>query len=110
MRWIEANWTLDENPGADPARPEKLRYQGLYYYYMVLAQALSSAGVDSLLVPTDGGETSESIDWRALLRDHLKSLQRDDGSWVNERNDRWWEGQPAICTIYALLALERSKP
>ncbi|MCH7925963.1 MAG: hypothetical protein IIC51_10560 [Planctomycetes bacterium] len=35
----------------------------------------------------------------------LVSLQRDDGSWVNDA-DRWYEGNPQLVTAYALLALQ----
>jgi squalene-hopene/tetraprenyl-beta-curcumene cyclase len=111
VRWIEANWTLDENPGTSPDLPEKDRYQGLYYYYMVLGQALSEAGIKTLRVPTGDGPDAEplEVDWRAAVRAHLASLQGEDGSWVNERNGRWWEDGKALCTIYALLALERAR-
>jgi len=33
------------------------------------------------------------------------SLQKPDGSWVNE-NNRWWENDPVLVTAYSLLALE----
>jgi len=110
VRWIEANWTLDENPGASPDLPEEARYQGLYYYYMVLAQALAEAGVENVQVATQSENQTEvlNVDWRAALRAHMKSLQAEDGSWVNDRNGRWWEDGKALCTIYALLALERA--
>ncbi|MEY2982955.1 MAG: hypothetical protein RL562_3182 [Planctomycetota bacterium] len=111
VEWIEANWTLDENPGTSPDLPEKNRYQGLFYYYMVLAQALSEAGVDSIQVPTGDAPDAKplAVAWRPALRAHLASLQAADGSWVNERNGRWWEDGKALCTIYALLALERAR-
>lgn len=110
VRWIESNWTLEENPGSSPDLPEKNRYQGLFYYYMVLAQALAEAGVTTIQVSTPGETQTEvkGIDWRAALRAHMKSLQAEDGSWLNERNGRWWEDGKALCTIYALLALERA--
>ena len=44
---------------------------------------------------------------RPLLQQKLRELQLADGSWRNEKNDRWWEGQKLVCTVYALLALER---
>ncbi len=106
VQWIEKNWTLDENPGSSPSLGEKAKYQGLYYYYMVLAQALDIAEMDSLKT----GEAAESlVDWRKELRAHLESLQTQDGYWLNEKNGRWWESQAGICTIYALLALDRCK-
>lgn len=111
VRWIEANWTLEENPGSAPDLPEKNRYQGLFYYYMVLGQALAEAGVRTIQVPT--GEDPDAkpleVDWRAALREQLAKLQAADGSWLNERNGRWWEDGKALCTIYALLALERAR-
>lgn len=110
LKWIERNWTLSENPGADPEGDPKQRHQGLFYYYMVLAQALDLAGIRTLRVPGKA-ETDEAleVDWRKELRTTLAAMQRADGSWVNEQNSRWWEDQPALCTIYALLALARAQ-
>ncbi len=109
VEWIEANWSLDVNPGSDPALGEKAQYQGLYYYYMVLAQALDEAGIDSLSgrASADVASAPPQIQWRTALRESLEAAQNDDGAWLNQRNDRWWEDKSAICTIYALLALER---
>ncbi len=104
VHWIESHWTLDENPGSSPRLGEQAKYQGLYYYYMVLAQALDVVGKDQLLL---AGEADEPVDWRDELSQHLGKLQRTDGSWLNQQNGRWWESQPVICTIYAMLALDR---
>ena len=43
--------------------------------------------------------------WRAELCERLISLQRPDGSWVNE-SDRWYEGNPHLVSAYAVLALQ----
>lgn len=110
VQWIESNWTLAVNPGADPAMGEKVKYQGLFYYYMVLAQALDLAKVAAVNVPaTDasGKATTTPVDWRKALRSHLEGMQQADGTWVNGKNDRWMEGLPLLCTCYALAALER---
>ena len=32
-------------------------------------------------------------------------MQQSDGSWVNDENDRWMEGDRQLVTAYALLAL-----
>ncbi len=114
VAWLGRNWNLDENPGADPTMPEKTKYQGLYYYYMVVAQALDVAGVDGLEVvaPAQGENqtpTTRKIDWRAELRGKLEALQQKDGGWVNQKNGRWWEMMPATCTCYALLALDHCR-
>lgn len=104
VQWIRANWTVLENPGADAKLGEKVRYQGLFYYYLLLAQALEAVQVDRLAIVKDGKPID--VDWRRELRTQLESLQRPDGSWVNDRNDRWYENLDLLCTCYALLALQ----
>lgn len=93
--WIAANYTLDQNPGM----PAALGQQGLYYYYLTHARALSAWGEPTLDV-ADG----EPIDWAAALIDRLTTLQRDDGSFVNAEG-RWMEDDPVLVTAYALTAL-----
>ena len=103
------------NPGSDPALGEKTKYAGLFYYYMVLAQALDAVGVDAVMVPGDpeversGVPATKPVDWRAALRDHLASIQQGDGTWINGKNGRWMENVPMLCTCYAMAALERCK-
>jgi squalene-hopene/tetraprenyl-beta-curcumene cyclase len=109
VKWIQANWTLAMNPGSDPALGEKVKYQGLYYYYMVLAQALDLAAVQQVTVPNKDGSSTDAIDWRQALRAQLESQQQPDGSWVNGKNPRWMEGLPLLCTCYAMVALERCR-
>ena len=111
VRWIQSNWDLATNPGADPALGEKVKYQGLFYYYMVLAQALEAVGLRHVEVRVatdgDGGEVVEEIDWRVALREHLEGMQLPDGAWQNGKNGRWMESLPLLCTCYAMVALER---
>ena len=115
VRWIQDNWTLAVNPGSDPALGEKTKYAGLFYYYMVLAQALDAVGVDNVMVPVEpevelsGMPATKAVDWRAALRDHLASIQQGDGTWINGKNGRWMENVPMLCTCYAMAALERCK-
>lgn len=106
VAWITKHWTLEENPGADPKLPEKTKYEGLYYQYLMIAKALDLAGIETLRVERDGATTE--VAWRRALREHVIKLQKPDGSWVNDKNDRWWEGMPALVTAYALLALEHT--
>jgi hypothetical protein len=109
VKWIQDNWTLAVNPGADPALGEKVQYQGLYYYYMVLAQALDAAKVATVKVSkkdAKGVATTEDVDWKKALRAQLESLQQPDGTWVNGKNGRWMEDVPLLCTCYAMTALE----
>jgi squalene-hopene/tetraprenyl-beta-curcumene cyclase len=111
VKWIQDNWTLAVNPGTDPAMGEKVRYQGLFYYYMVLAQALDAAKVQTVRAPQPAADgkappTVLEIDWRKALRAQLESMQAADGTWRNGKNERWMEGQELLCTCYALTALE----
>jgi hypothetical protein len=43
------------------------------------------------------------------LQSVLARAQREDGSWVNEFAPRWWEGNPVLCTAYALHALHAAR-
>ena len=96
LRWIRANWTWDENPGFKNAEE---RRQGLYYYYGVAGLALRAYG-EPTIEDTDG----VVHDWRWELAEKVISLQRADGTWMNE-NDRWAEALPEVATAHALLAL-----
>ena len=80
-------WTVDENPG--------MGSQGLYYFYDIMARALSAAGVDDV-----GGHR-----WRSELASRLLALQKPDGSWAND-NNRFWEADPVLCTSFAMIVLE----
>jgi squalene-hopene/tetraprenyl-beta-curcumene cyclase len=113
VKWIQQNWDLACNPGSDPALGEKVKFQGLFYYYMVLAQALDVVGLKTVQVPgkpnAKGEATTQELDWRRALRAQLEGMQQADGTWVNGKNDRWQEGMPLLCTCYAMTALERCK-
>ncbi|MFY9340938.1 MAG: prenyltransferase/squalene oxidase repeat-containing protein [Planctomycetota bacterium] len=104
VKWLGANWTVTENPGSDPKLGEPAKYQGLYYYYMLLAQALDAAGIARVNTQRDGKPVE--VDWKKDVRQQVESLQRPDGSWLNDRNGRWYEDLDILCTCYALLALD----
>ncbi|MEZ7955745.1 MAG: terpene cyclase/mutase family protein [Rubritalea sp.] len=91
--WLNSNFTVKENPG--------LGQQGLYYYFNVMAKALTAANIDTLTT-----EDGKKIDWRKELSQTILSAQREDGSWFN-KNSRWWENQPELVTCYAVLTLEQ---
>ena len=87
LEYMTKNWSVDENPG--------MGSQGLYYFYDIMARALSAAGVEEV-----GGHR-----WKRELSAKLISLQHEDGSWYNE-NNRFWESDPVLCTSFAVLVLE----
>lgn len=92
LEWISKNYTLEENPG--------LGAGGLFYYYYLFAKAMDANGQEELV---DAGQKSHK--WREELAKQLISLQKANGSWVNDRSSRWMEGDPNLATAYALVAL-----
>jgi squalene-hopene/tetraprenyl-beta-curcumene cyclase len=90
LEYMENNWSVDENPG--------MGSQGLYYFYDIMARALSAAGVEKV----------GNHEWKKELSDKIISLQKKDGSWYND-NNRFWESDPVLCTSFALIALSLCK-
>jgi squalene-hopene/tetraprenyl-beta-curcumene cyclase len=103
VKWVSANWTLAENPGVDPKLGDEARHQGMFYYYMVLAQALDLTATKELTAKAG------QVDWRKELRKHLEGMQAADGSWKNDKSGRWMEDSSVLCTCYALVALEHCR-
>ena len=97
-RWISENYNLDHNPGM----PDDVKYQGYYYYLLTFARALYAHGYETI------DTTSGKRNWAQDLIDKLASLQKADGSWINEA-DRWLEGDPNLVTGYALTALNAAR-
>jgi squalene-hopene/tetraprenyl-beta-curcumene cyclase len=96
LKWVREHFTLDHNPNMPGADAK----QGLYYYYHVFARALRAWGEETI-------EDAAGIPhkWRIELCEKLMTLQRADGSWMNEA-DRWFEGNPHLVTAYAVLAMQ----
>lgn len=92
-KWITANYTLDENPGAK-------HNQGLFYYYNAFAKSMSAYG-DAEVTDSNGVKHN----WRNDLARKLLSLQNEDGSWVNTESPRWWEGNKNLVTAWSVIAL-----
>lgn len=97
LDFIRSHYSLEQNPGMGAA--------GLYYYYHTFAKALDATGMETL---TDAAGTEH--DWRTDLFNQLAKDQSENGSWVNEANPRWMEGDRSLVTGYALLALAYCKP
>ncbi|MBM3333969.1 terpene cyclase/mutase family protein, partial [Candidatus Sumerlaeota bacterium] len=70
LDWLRAHYTVDENPG--------MGKKGLYYYYLVMAKALSAYG-DKIIVDKEGHKHFWAVD----LVNKMYELQQPDGSWVN---------------------------
>jgi squalene-hopene/tetraprenyl-beta-curcumene cyclase len=100
LEWVSKHYTVDANPGM-PANAVK---RGHYYYLMTMARCLDALGIDEI-IDAEG----KKHDWRAEITGALAALQRKDGSWVNETT-AWMEGNPDLCTAYALITLGYCKP
>jgi squalene-hopene/tetraprenyl-beta-curcumene cyclase len=91
LDWLGRHYTLGENPG--------LGQQGKYYYFHLMAKALSVAGVEKLEV-----RGASQVDWAKELAVELLGLQQGGGQWVNPTG-RWMESDPVLVSSYSLLAL-----
>ena len=80
--------------------PGKQSTEGLYYYYHVFAKALRTWG-EPILKDAKGVPHN----WRNELCRKLLSLQREDGSWVNDQ-PRWLEGDASYVTGLTILTLQ----
>jgi squalene-hopene/tetraprenyl-beta-curcumene cyclase len=98
--WIQANYTVDKNPGMPDVRSQ----WGLYYYYHTMARCLDTLGIDNV-VDTKGVKH----DWRNDITEALAKRQRPDGGWSNE-SANWMESDANLDTGYALMALSYCKP
>ncbi|MCD4657246.1 MAG: hypothetical protein K8S87_06850 [Planctomycetes bacterium] len=90
---IAENFTFERNAGF-----EEQPYTGLYYLIYTASKALKIMGED--IIADSKGQEHE---WRKEVNDKILKMQNDDGSWVNEKEPRWDEGNPVLATSYALL-------
>ena len=91
-KWLEDNYTLEENPG--------MGAQGQFYYYYLMTKALTVYGAENLEL-TNG----KKVDWRKQVGLKLMGLQDQDGSWINKKASRWWENEKPLVSAYSVIAL-----
>ena len=91
LSWLGSHYTLTENPG--------LGKQGLFYYYHLMAKALTAA--EKPVLPSGGRDHF----WPRELALELLQRQESAGFWVND-NGRWMEKDPVLVSAYSLLTLE----
>lgn len=84
--WLERNYSVEEHP--------RQGQNGIFYYYRLMAKALTAIGVDEIA----------GHDWRAEVAAELAKRQQADGSFKNDA-DRWGESDPTLATGYALATL-----
>jgi squalene-hopene/tetraprenyl-beta-curcumene cyclase len=95
LGWLRQNFTLEENPG--------LGKQGLYYYYHLMAKALTASNTTTLQA------SGIAHDWARELAIELINRQQSAGFWINDTG-RWMEKDPVLVTAYGLLTLELIQP
>lgn len=96
LTWLKKHYTLEENPG--------MGQQGLFYYFHTIAKALDAMKLDFM-----EDAQGKKHDWRKELGEHLMSLQKENGGWVNPEK-RWMEADPNLTTAYVLLTLRYCDP
>jgi squalene-hopene/tetraprenyl-beta-curcumene cyclase len=95
-KWLRKNYSVTENPG--------MGEKGLFYYYHTMSKALEALGQDQF-----EDATGKQHDWKNEMAIELIKRQTGDGSWVNSART-WMEGDPNLCTAFALIALSYCKP
>ncbi|MGV6814089.1 MAG: hypothetical protein ACWA5W_03650 [Phycisphaerales bacterium] len=88
-KWIEENYTLEENPG--------MGEQGYYFYLCTMARALDAFGVDEV----------NGHNWREEMIDKIYELQFINGAF-KVLNPRWMENNDVLIAAYALIAIEHA--
>jgi squalene-hopene/tetraprenyl-beta-curcumene cyclase len=104
--WISKHFTVERNPGFEQGKdPAKEGKQGYFYYLLTMSRALAeherATGKPAAVTDADG----KAHDWRKEVASVVVSLQREDGSWVNDVAERWEEGNPLLATSYAMQTL-----
>jgi squalene-hopene/tetraprenyl-beta-curcumene cyclase len=95
-KWLRKNYSVSENPGMGP--------NGLFYYYHTMGKSLAALGQDQF-----EDSRGKQHDWKNELAVELIKRQNAEGFWVNDAT-RWMEGDPNLCTAFALITLSYCKP
>lgn len=89
--WLDMNPLIDSPAGIPTDNPTPWHEAVHYYHLAVRAEAWRAA--------------TPRIPWRERIEEHLTKLQRDDGSFVNDRSPMMKEDDPILCTALAVVAL-----
>ena len=106
VTWLSQHWTLERNPGFEHLDDgEKQGQQGWFYYVATAARALSAYEALTGQTLEIRDQQGRPHDWREEMIDTLLARQADDGSWRNEKAERWDEGSKVLATSFALQTL-----
>ena len=95
FEWLKKaeNFTFDKNAGF-----EEQPYAGLFYLIYTASKAFKLMGED-IIADSKGQEHN----WRDEINNKIINMQNTNGSWINENESRWEEGNPILATAYSLL-------
>ena len=71
---------------------------------MTLAKTCDAMGIEEFV-----DAKGKKHDWRQEITSALLNRQKANGSWSNDFTT-WMEGNPDLCTGYALITLSYTKP
>jgi hypothetical protein len=97
-KWMEANFSVEHNPGRFGEEREVLRDATYYYYCWSAAHAFMA--LDLREIETSRGK----ITWADVLSEELLRRQRPDGAWRNRYTDAK-EDDALVSTSWAAAAL-----
>ena len=89
--WIQKNYDMTQHPGMGTTT---------YYFYLQTA----ASALDAMGEPFVPDEKGQKRNWAQDLAARVVSLQKPDGSWVNE-NGKYWEDNSILVTSRAVVAL-----
>ncbi len=92
--WIRKNYDFNQHPGMGTT--------SYFYYLQTAASALDAYGEGQV---ADGKGRKRA--WKTDLVTKLLSLQKKDGSWIND-NPKYWEGNPLLATTRAVISLNHA--
>ena len=92
--WIQKNYDMTQHPG--------LGTTTYYYYLQTAGSALEAMGEPFVL-----DDKGQKRNWAQEMSARIVSLQKPDGSWINE-NGKYWEDNPILVTSRALVALSHA--
>jgi squalene-hopene/tetraprenyl-beta-curcumene cyclase len=93
LEWLNVHYSWDVNPNMEA--------KGLYNYFWGAAR-VNTFSKKSVVIDQSG----TSHVWFDDLANKLMDIQVEDGYWINQDSDWFWENIPELATAYALLALE----
>jgi hypothetical protein len=95
IEWLTLHPQVDYPQGVPTDHPEPWGEAVHYYHLAVRAEANRAVQMEG--------------DWRQRISDHLATLQKEDGHFVNQVSPLMKEDDPLLATSLAVIALAHSR-